>query len=77
MNNDTNLFLVRLRTAPGSDGPLEWQGSVVNIHAGEARHFADWPTLIDILLEMQAEWEESRLNMPLLSTSRGQIQLNS
>jgi hypothetical protein len=50
----SHLFLVRF----WSDGEQEardqkdWRGRVQHIVSGEARTFDDWPTLIDLLLEM-------------------------
>jgi hypothetical protein len=75
-NSDTNLFLIRLRTVPGSDGPHEWEGSVVNVSGSEAYRFTDWPGLIDILLEQQARCEEASLRVPLISAHDREVGLN-
>jgi hypothetical protein len=50
-NEHSHLFLVRFwsEMVGGRNG---WQGRVQDVRSGEARIFHDWPTLIDLLLEM-------------------------
>jgi hypothetical protein len=47
----SHLFLVRFWSEEVGDHN-GWQGRVQDVRSGEARTFHDWPTLIDLLLEM-------------------------
>lgn len=53
MNRDqrSHLFVVRLWSDEVSDR-REWSGRIQHVLSGEAYTFYDWPTLIDLLLEM-------------------------
>jgi hypothetical protein len=55
----SHLFLVRFWSQGSRDGQVlqecgrkELSGRVQHVLTGEARTFDDWPTLIDLLLEM-------------------------
>ena len=50
-NEHAHLFLVRLWSDAVGDHS-GWQGRVQDVRSGEARRFHDWPTLINLLLEM-------------------------
>ena len=47
----SHLFLVRLWSEETGDHS-GWRGRVNHVLSGEVRAFHDWPTLIDLLLEM-------------------------
>ena len=56
-DHGSHLFLVRFwsegaQQAQDSRDEKEWRGMVQHVLSGEARSFRDWPTLIDMLLEM-------------------------
>ena len=67
-NEGSHLFMVRLWSE--ERGAVEdrkgWRGRVQHVLSGETRTFDDWPTLVDLLLEMvetdliEAEQPEER-----------------
>jgi hypothetical protein len=62
----SDLFLVRIWTEVRSDGSghLEKHGRVQRVVDGETHHFDDWPTLIELLVAMTADYFEPVVGAP-------------
>ena len=57
-SDHSHLFVVRVWTEQTGEEPLEHRGRVQHALSGETRHFRDWPTLVEFLVEQMAQWEE-------------------
>jgi hypothetical protein len=70
----SDLFLVRIwfeDSGDGSDHP-ERRGKVQRVVDGEAHQFADWPTLIELLVAMTAEKFGPVERVPLQDKDKGE-----
>jgi hypothetical protein len=61
-NQSSHLFVVRLWSEDVRDHK-EWCGRIQHVLSGEAYTFHDWPSLIELLLEM-AETERIEAGAP-------------
>jgi hypothetical protein len=54
----SQLFSVRVWTSKRADGAVEHRGHVRHVLSREARHFRDWNTLVEFIIE-QVELQET------------------
>ena len=71
-HQDSQLFLIRVWSGEGSDGEVEWQGKLQHVVSGEAHTFHNWPTLIDLLLQM-AEIDRIESDPPGLGSGSKEV----
>jgi hypothetical protein len=49
VQQDSQLFSIRLWSEELSDGLAEWRGEVRHLSSGETRYFREWPVLVEFL----------------------------
>ncbi len=57
-SEQSQLFSVRVWTTQRSDGVTEHRGHVRHVLSSEARHFREWNTLLEFIIE-QVELQET------------------